>query len=121
VDRAAHDELRRRLLEERERTAGTLGRLSAPVERGAAQGFGKRIGDGTIEAVSRLTDIGVGRSAEVRAARVERALQKLEEGSYERCDGCGATIPAARLQAMPSSTLCTACSAGAPRRPRPRR
>lgn len=115
------DDARRRLEAERDELAGRLGRLTAPRELGAAQGFGKRIGDGTVEAVSRLTDIGVGRSLEARAARVERALRKLDEGTYDRCDACGAEIPAARLRAMPSSVLCVACSAGTPRPPRPRR
>lgn len=122
-DRAHPDEeqVRERLLAERDRMAGELGRLTAPPELGAAQGFGKRIGDGTIEAVSRLTDIGVGRSLEARAARTERALQKLDDGTYGCCDRCGEPIPDGRLRVMPSSTLCVTCSAGAPRRPKPRR
>jgi DnaK suppressor protein len=88
--------------------------LAEPPELGAAQGFGKRIGDGTIEAVRRLTDIGVGTSLEERLARVDRALAKLDEGTYGRCDACGAAIPPPRLQALPDSVLCVNC-AGAQR------
>lgn len=94
--------------------------LAARPERGAAQGFGKRIGDGTVEAISRLTDIDVGSSLEVSLARVERALVKLDEGSYGTCDACGGPIAPGRLRARPDSILCVDCAA-AQRRPAPRR
>ncbi|MDP9345085.1 MAG: TraR/DksA C4-type zinc finger protein, partial [Actinomycetota bacterium] len=73
-------------------------------------GFGKRIGDGTTEAVSRLTDIGVGGSLEVSDERIERALAKLREGSYGTCDRCGKAIAPARLRAAPESVLCIHCA-----------
>jgi DnaK suppressor protein len=96
--------------------------LAERPELGAAQGFGKRIGDGTTEAISRLTDIGVGRSLETGLARTERALAKLDEGTYGACDACGEPIPADRLRAMPDSVLCLACAAAERRvRPAPRR
>ena len=90
-------------------------------ELGAAQGFGKRIGDGTTEAISRLTDIGVGRTLEAGLERTERALAKLDEGTYGMCDSCGGAIPPKRLRAMPDSTLCVACAAAEPRTAPPRR
>jgi DnaK suppressor protein len=114
------DEIRQRLETQRAEIRERVEGLAAPPELGAAQGFGKRIGDGTVEAVRRLTDIGVGSSLEARLARIERALEKVANGTYGRCDSCGATIPAPRLRAMPESVLCVVC-AGAERRARPRR
>ena len=114
------DAIRRDLEARRDRTAARVGKLAARPELGAAQGFGKRIGDGTIEAVSRLTAIGVGSSLETSLARTERALQKLDEGTYGLCDACGKPIGDARLQAMPESTLCVDDAAKA-RRAAPRR
>jgi DnaK suppressor protein len=108
-------EIRRELEERRRSTRERVEALAERPELGAAQGFGKRIGDGTTEAISRLTDIGVGRSLETGLARTERALAKLDEGTYGTCDVCGETIPPARLRAMPDSALCVAC-AGAERR-----
>jgi DnaK suppressor protein len=99
---------------------GRVGALAKRPELGSAQGFGKRIGDGTTEAISRLTEIGVGRSLETGLARTERALAKLDEGTYGICDNCGAEIPPARLEALPDSVLCLDCSAAARRAP-PRR
>jgi hypothetical protein len=54
----AHD-TRRRLEERRDQMRERVDELAKPPELGAAQGFGKRIGDGTVEAIRRQTDIGV--------------------------------------------------------------
>src|SRR3954470_22591355 len=104
-------EVRRALEERRDAMRQTVQALAKRPEPGAAQGFGKRIGDGTIEAISRLTEIGVGSSLEGSLARTDRALAKLAEGSYGTCDACGGTIPPGRLEAMPDSVLCVACAA----------
>ena len=114
------DDVRQRLEAQREELRERLEELAAPPELGAAQGFGKRIGDGTVEAIRRLTDIGVGSSLEVRLARVQRALDKLDDGTSGRCDSCGAASPAPRLDALPDSVLCVDC-ASAQRRAAPRR
>ena len=37
---------------------------------------------------------------------VERAIEKLDEGSYGRCETCGEPIAPARLEAMPASRFC---------------
>jgi DnaK suppressor protein len=114
------DAIRRELEARRDTTRDRIAVLAARPERGSAVGFGKRIGDGTVEAVSRLTDIGVGGSLEQTLARTERALAKLDEGTHGTCDACGEPIAQARLRAMPDSVLCLACAA-AERRARPAR
>lgn len=115
------DAIRQELEERRRSTRERVAALAKRPELGAAQGFGKRIGDGTTEAISRLTEIGVGRSLETGLERTERALAKLDEGTYGICDACGAPIPPARLKAMPDSVLCVACAAAERRVPPPRR
>jgi DnaK suppressor protein len=104
------DTIERELRARRDDLRARLAGFAKPPERGADLGFGKRIGDGTIEAVSRLTDVGVGRSLEVSEERVARALAKLGEGSYGVCDACGKPIAAARLRAAPESVLCIDCA-----------
>jgi DnaK suppressor protein len=42
-------------------------------------------------------------------AQVERAIRKLKLGSYGKCEGCNCSIPVARLDALPFSTLCIKC------------
>ena len=73
-------------------------------------GFGKRIGDGTSEAISRRNDIGVGNSLLVTEEKLERALAKLDEGSYGRSASCGEPIAPGRLEVAPESALCIACA-----------
>jgi DnaK suppressor protein len=84
--------------------------MSAPPERGSGISFGKRVGDGTTEAVRRLTEVGVGGALETKQLRVIRALEKLEDGTYGVCDACGEPIAPARLRFAPESVLCIACA-----------
>jgi DnaK suppressor protein len=115
-------DVREELEGRRDEIRARVAKLAKTPERGEAQGFGKRIGDGTVEAISRLTEIGVGTSLETSLERTERALAKLDEGTYGRCDVCGGEIPPKRLAAMPDAVTCVACAAGqAPARPRSRR
>jgi DnaK suppressor protein len=43
--------------------------------------------------------------------QVERALERLREGTYGICEGCGRRIPEARLQYQPAATRCVECQA----------
>ena len=43
-------------------------------------------------------------------AQVVTALQKIEDGTYGICADCGKSIPVARLDALPSATLCVDCA-----------
>jgi DnaK suppressor protein len=42
-------------------------------------------------------------------AQNERALARIEAGTYGVCESCGEPIGKARLQAFPRATLCVAC------------
>jgi DnaK suppressor protein len=42
-------------------------------------------------------------------AEVERALKKLDDGTYGSCDVCNLPIDPARLQALPQAILCLSC------------
>jgi DnaK suppressor protein len=44
-----------------------------------------------------------------RINQVERAMERLDEGSYGWCERCGNAIPVERLAAFPSATLCVSC------------
>src|SRR3954451_5703955 len=91
------------------------GAITKAPERGSGVSFGKRVGDGTTEAVSRLTDVGVVDSLNATEARIERALAKIDEGSYGICGRCGQPIPPGRMEAAPESVLCVACASAAGR------
>jgi len=41
--------------------------------------------------------------------QIERALAKIEDGTYGVCESCGNAIGKGRLQAFPRATLCVSC------------
>ncbi|MER6470665.1 TraR/DksA family transcriptional regulator [Streptomyces collinus] len=47
---------------------------------------------------------------------LDRALERVEQGRYGRCEGCGGTIPAERLEIRPAATTCVHCARSGPRR-----
>ncbi len=104
-----------RLRLRRSELAGELAALTAPPEAGTNVSFGKRVGDGTAEAVERISTTATARSIARSIADIDRALEKLAEGTYGECDGCGRAIPVERLEAIPATSVCVHCSAG--RRP----
>jgi len=58
---------------------------------------------------SRELDMTLEEQARESLAQIERALARMEAGTYGTCARCGATIPAERLEAMPEAELCVSC------------
>ncbi len=100
------DEVERGLRVERERLEEQISKLTQPPKDGQPISFGKRVGDGTTEAISRFTDVGVANDLDDKVGRIDRALEKLSEGSYGICDVCGKPIAEGRLKVAPESVLC---------------
>jgi RNA polymerase-binding protein DksA len=42
-------------------------------------------------------------------SQIQRAIERLDAGTYGFCESCGKLIPKARLQAFPAATLDVAC------------
>ena len=47
---------------------------------------------------------------------VEAAIERMDQGDYGVCAGCGKPIERARLEALPYATLCMDCKRGEERR-----
>lgn len=94
------------LEQRRDELAAELERLTAPPDETAAVSFGKRVGDGTTEAVERISSTLTARSLQTSLTEIERALEKVEAGTFGFCDYCGEPIPAERLEARPFTTRC---------------
>ena len=43
--------------------------------------------------------------------QIEEALERIEDGSFGRCEECGKKIPLPRLEAIPYAALCVQCAA----------
>jgi DnaK suppressor protein len=41
--------------------------------------------------------------------QIERALNRIQDGSYGQCESCGQPIGKMRLMAFPRATLCMTC------------
>lgn len=104
-------EVREVLLARRRELIGELATITdVPRDSVTPVSFGKRVGDGTTEAVERLNKVGTARELDAVLADVDRALAKVDEGSYGRCDVCGEPIPPERLEARPWSVRCVRCA-----------
>lgn len=87
-----------------------IARLNAPREEGmAAIGFGKRAGDFTAIATEQEERAVTAEQLDLQLSVVDRAIAKVSEGSYGRCDDCGEPIEGARLDALPTAVRCLAC------------
>ncbi len=42
--------------------------------------------------------------------KIAKSLTNINKGTYGKCEKCGKNIEAERLEAMPTATLCLACS-----------
>lgn len=60
-------------------------------------------------AISELDQVGnLARNAQEILEQVERALERMGEGTYGTCELCDQPIAKARLEALPHATTCTA-------------
>ncbi len=58
---------------------------------------------------SRELDLTLEEQARDSLAQIERALARMDAGTYGVCARCGNVIPAERLEAMPEAELCVSC------------
>lgn len=105
------DELARLLRNKRAELGAELKRMSAPPTERSSISFGKRVGDGTSIAVDRMVQAEAHGKLLGILADIDRAVAKLEEDSYGKCDRCHADIPAERLEVLPWAVLCVDCAA----------
>jgi len=54
-------------------------------------------------------DIALEATREQMLEAIDRALARIDEGSYGRCEDCGGEIPRVRLDALPFAARCIAC------------
>ena len=93
--------------------------LRADIER-AESDIASRLGDAVGDAGDDQADVGaktferehelaLTHNARELLAQNERAIARIEAGTYGNCDSCGEPIGKARLQAFPRATLCVSC------------
>lgn len=109
-------EVRRRLEGRRGRLLQTLRRMwRHGLEDAETGGIGElslydqHPADLGAELNARQVDFGLQQNMERMLEQVEKALRRIEAGSYGTCENCGRQIDKERLEAMPYVTLCIDC------------
>ena len=105
---------RKRLLAERSRAQGALDYLheenSGSMDDEAQQGQSdNHPGDLATITLDREIDYTLEENEERVIAAIDAALERIENGSFGACQGCGQPIAAERLEAVPWTTQCIDC------------
>lgn len=95
---ALDEELRAR----KARVDAHLRPVAEPVPVDAEDQFLQRQSDDVIQALAQRL--------EVEVEEVERALRRLDDGVYGRCERCAGAIGQARLVALPAAARCADCA-----------
>ena len=116
------DKLRRLLEEERETYVRQARDLAAEAEALAAERepgdtqFDEESGEGDTLNVERERDLALSASANQAVEDIDRALRRMDTGTYGICERCGKKIAVARLEAVPFAALCIECKSREERR-----
>ena len=73
------------------------------------------LGDASVEGVEHEIDCQLTALEARELRKIEAALVAMEDGYYGRCVACEKSIPVARLNALPHTTMCVSCQQEAER------
>ena len=93
---------RSRIVEERQRLQGEL---QEPWDESSGE-IGMDPGDSGTEVLDREIDETLGDATGHVLEQIDRALERLEAGTYGTCEVCGRPIGEERLRALPYATRC---------------
>jgi DnaK suppressor protein len=77
--------------------------------RDSGDGAGDDQADTGTKNVTREHEMALASNAREMLYQTERAMRRLEAGTYGLCESCGNAIGKARMQAFPRATLCVDC------------
>ncbi|MFH9179423.1 TraR/DksA family transcriptional regulator [Streptomyces albogriseolus] len=105
---AARAELMSEVLRLREEITSSE-RSLAGLMRDSGDGAGDDDADTGTKNITREHELALAANAREMLDQFERALQRLDAGTYGLCENCGEPIGKARMQAFPRATLCVEC------------
>jgi RNA polymerase-binding transcription factor len=106
------DEVRGELMTDRERLRSELNMAEHELHdlmRDAGDGAGNDQADVGSTTFERDHEMSLANNAREMLAQTERALLRIEAGTYGVCESCGEPIGKMRLMAFPRATLCLSC------------
>ncbi|MGW2324538.1 TraR/DksA family transcriptional regulator [Streptomyces sp. NPDC001700] len=77
--------------------------------RDSGDGAGDDQADTGTKNITREHEMALAGNAREMLLQTERALERLDAGTYGLCENCGNAIGKARMQAFPRATLCVEC------------
>ncbi|AKN75567.1 DNA-binding protein [Streptomyces sp. PBH53] len=77
--------------------------------RDSGDGAGDDQADTGSKNITREHELALAANAREMLTQTERALERLDAGTYGLCENCGNPIGKARMQAFPRATLCVEC------------
>jgi RNA polymerase-binding protein DksA len=77
--------------------------------RDSGDGAGDDEADTGAKNITREHEMALAANGREMLEQTERALQRLDTGTYGLCESCGKAIGKARMQAFPRATLCVEC------------
>jgi DnaK suppressor protein len=106
--------VRRRLAAERARAEARLAALQRDFDSivSASGADDEHDPEGSSTAFDRQHVAALLSQAADQLAEITRAGQRLDDGSYGRCERCGLPIAAERLAARPTAAVCIGCAGG---------
>lgn len=107
-------EFRALLEQERERIKNAIeylhqenpGNMEEELGELGGRGTDNHMGDMASVTFDRELDQGLEEGAQQTLEQIERALARIDDGTYGTCERCGKQIPEERLRARPWATLC---------------
>ncbi|WP_306321268.1 MULTISPECIES: TraR/DksA family transcriptional regulator [unclassified Streptomyces] len=81
----------------------------AGLMRDSGDGAGDDEADTGTKNITREHEMALAANAREMLLQTERALERLDAGTYGLCENCGNPIGKARMQAFPRATLCVEC------------
>lgn len=109
------ERFRRSLLDERERLTSTLDHLheanSGSLEEETEEETydNNHLADSATATLEREIDYTLEENAENLVRAIDQALERIEDGTYGKCERCGQQIAEERLEAIPHATRCIDC------------
>jgi DnaK suppressor protein len=107
----ALEEERATYLRQAENLQAEADSLTEDREPGDVQ-FDEESGEGDTLAVERERDLALSAQARAAIEEIDKAVGKIHDGTYGKCDSCGNPIPKERLKALPHAALCVRCKSG---------
>lgn len=114
--------IRKRLMEQREELEHQLAAIEESAtglsqsEMSGEVSYDEDFADAGSFTFEREKEFSIANNVTDLRSKTDRALHRIEEGSYGICESCGQPIEPARLKALPHVTLCLKCKKAEERR-----